>query len=499
MLKKFINKLMGKKDIEELDLKEKTQDEGGDLEADPQILEAAEDLEDPTRPIIEEIKETTEEIIDRAETIIKEAEIIIDEPIEDTSYEEEEVIEDGAAEEKIEGPIENDLVKEDTEGSTDDKPAVKEIEATKEDGLIDEEGQGLIDDDLTNEETQSPTDDDIVDEETQDPADDEPVEEETEDIIEEAAEEAKPRFNLFKRLKEGLSKTKSGITDKVDSLLKSYQKIDEDLFEELEEILITADIGVQTTMDIVEDLRDSVKRGKISDPLEVKQLLMDRLKETLEDLPEPTINIEPSPAIILVVGVNGVGKTTSIAKMAYKFKSDGKKVLLAAGDTFRAAAIDQLKIWGDRVGVDVISHQEEADPAAVIYDAIQAAKARNIDVLICDTAGRLHNKKNLMNELGKIFKVVDREYADASKEILLVLDATTGQNAIQQAKIFKEVAQITGLILTKLDGTAKGGVVIGISKELNVPVKLIGVGEQMEDLQDFSPKTFISAIFGEDE
>jgi len=315
----------------------------------------------------------------------------------------------------------------------------------------------------------------------------------------EKVQESKSKFNLFKRLKDGLSKTKSGITDRVDNLLKSYKKIDEDLFEELEEILITSDIGVQTTMEIVSDLRDRIKKQKISDPIQVKELLIEKLTEILEDLPESNIKIEPSPAIILVVGVNGVGKTTSIGKMAYRFKSQGKKVLLAAGDTFRAAAIDQLQIWGDRVGVDVIKHQEESDPAAVIYDAIQAAKARNVDVLICDTAGRLHNKKNLMNELGKIFKVVDREYASASKEILLVLDATTGQNAVQQAKTFKEVAQITGLVLTKLDGTAKGGVVVGISKELSIPVKLIGVGEQMEDLQEFNPQSFVKAIFGEEE
>jgi fused signal recognition particle receptor len=258
-------------------------------------------------------------------------------------------------------------------------------------------------------------------------------------------------------------------------------------------------MGVQTTMEIVDDLRNRVKKEKVSDPSRVKELLMDKLTEILQDLPDSEIKIEPSPAIILVVGVNGVGKTTSIGKMAHRFKGEGKKVLLAAGDTFRAAAIDQLKIWGDRVGVDVIRHQEESDPAAVIYDAIQAAKARNIDVLICDTAGRLHNKKNLMNELGKIFKVVDREYEGASKEILLVLDATTGQNALQQAKTFKEVAQITGLILTKLDGTAKGGVVVGISRELNVPVKLIGVGEKMEDLQEFNPESFVKAIFGQEE
>ena len=332
---------------------------------------------------------------------------------------------------------------------------------------------------------------------------DEIYEEEVEEDIEsdentEEIQETKPKFNLFNRLKEGLAKTKSGITDRVDNLLKSYKKIDEDLFEELEEILITSDIGVQTTMEIVEDLKARVRKEKVTDPSQVKKLLMDKLTEILEELPDPKINIEPSPAIILVVGVNGVGKTTSIGKMAHRFKSEGKKVLLAAGDTFRAAAIDQLEIWGDRVGVDVIRHQEESDPAAVIYDAIQAAKARNIDVLICDTAGRLHNKKNLMNELGKIFKVVDREYQGSSKEILLVLDATTGQNAVQQAKTFKEVAQITGLILTKLDGTAKGGVVVGISRELDVPVKLIGVGEKMEDLQEFNPKSFVNAIFGEE-
>lgn len=329
------------------------------------------------------------------------------------------------------------------------------------------------------------------------------VSEEKTDEMEELEEIEKPeensKFNLFKRLKEGLSKTKNGITGKVDDLLKSYKKIDEDLFEELEEILITSDMGVQTTMEIIDDLRDRVKKEKVSDPADVKQLLMDKLTEILEDLPDSEINIDPSPAIILVVGVNGVGKTTSIGKMAYRFKGEGKKVLLAAGDTFRAAAIDQLKIWGDRVGVDVIRHQEESDPAAVIYDAVQAAKARGTDVLICDTAGRLHNKKNLMNELGKIFKVVDREYEGATKEVLLVLDATTGQNAVQQAKTFKEVANITGLVLTKLDGTAKGGVVVGISRELNVPVKLIGVGEQMEDLQKFDPNTFVKAIFGEEE
>ena len=306
------------------------------------------------------------------------------------------------------------------------------------------------------------------------------------------------KFSLFKRLKEGLSKTKQGITGKIENLIKSYQKVDEELLEELEEILITADLGVQTTMDIMDSIRASIKKQNIKEPEGVKELLKDKLKEILEELSaDEKLNVEPSPAIMLVVGVNGVGKTTSIGKIAFKLKKQGKKVLLAAGDTFRAAASDQLKIWGDRVGVEVIRHQEGADPGAVIFDAIAAAKARKADVLICDTAGRLHNKKNLMSELGKIFKIVEREYGEATKEVLLVLDATTGQNAIQQAKVFKEVADITGLVLTKLDGTAKGGVVIAISSELKIPVKLIGVGEKMEDLQEFEAKTFVEALFGE--
>lgn len=308
----------------------------------------------------------------------------------------------------------------------------------------------------------------------------------------------KEKLSLFKRLKEGLAKTKQGITGKIEELVKSYQKIDEELFEEIEEILITADLGVETTMEVIDDLRDRVKTQKITDPNAIKGLLKDKLTEILEEYSvDSKLKVEPAPAIILVVGVNGVGKTTSIGKIAHRLKSEGKKVVLAAGDTFRAAAAEQLKIWGDRVGVEVIRHQEGSDPAAVIFDGIQAAKARKADVLICDTAGRLHNKKNLMNELGKIFKIVDREYAEATKEVLLVLDATTGQNAIQQAKVFKEVAEISGLVLTKLDGTAKGGVVIAISRELRIPVKLIGVGEKMEDLQEFEARSFVEALFGE--
>ncbi len=305
------------------------------------------------------------------------------------------------------------------------------------------------------------------------------------------------KTGFFQRLKQGLSKTKQGITDRVDSLIKSYQKIDEDLFEDLEEILISADIGINTTMEIVDELKDTVRQEKVSDPQDIKNLLEEKLVDILNKLSFSKLNIDPSPSIIIVVGVNGVGKTTTIGKIAHKLKKEGRKVMLGAGDTFRAAAIDQLVIWGDRVGIDVIRHQEGSDPAAVIYDAIQAAKARKIDVLICDTAGRLHNKRNLMNELGKVSRIVEREYPQASKEVLLVLDATTGQNAIQQAKAFKEVVDISGLVLTKLDGTAKGGIVIAVSRELNIPVKFIGVGEQVDDLQEFNPETFVRALFGD--
>lgn len=306
------------------------------------------------------------------------------------------------------------------------------------------------------------------------------------------------KSSIFSKLKEGLAKTRKGIADKVDQVLKAYKKVDEELFDEIEEILITADAGVSTTMEIIKRLKDRAYERKISQTEEIKELLKEILIELLDIGRNHELNIEPAPAIILMVGVNGVGKTTSIGKIAYALKKDGKKVLLAAGDTFRAAAIDQLEIWGKRVDLDVVKHQEGADPAAVIFDAIQSAKARKYDVLICDTAGRLHNKKNLMNELGKVVKVIDREFSEANREILLVLDATTGQNALQQAKIFKEVTNISGIVLTKIDGTAKGGVVLAISNELNIPVKLVGVGEGLSDLQRFVPVDFVNALFDND-
>lgn len=313
------------------------------------------------------------------------------------------------------------------------------------------------------------------------------------EVEEELQEEVKK--GLFARLMEGLSKTKSNIMGRVDDILNSYTKIDEDLLEELEEVLITADVGLTTTMDIIDQLRVMIKKRGITDPLEVRDLLKEIISNILTE-GNPKIEIDPSPAVIVMVGVNGVGKTTTIGKLAQKYKKDGKKVMLAAADTFRAAATEQLDIWATRVGVDIIKHHEGADPGAVIFDAIKASQSRKVDLLICDTAGRLHNKANLMNELGKIFKIIDREYPEAKKEVLLVVDATTGQNAVSQAKTFKEVADITGIVLTKLDGTAKGGVVLAVKSEVDVPVKLIGVGEKAEDLQVFDAQSFTDAIFG---
>ncbi|MFU0823907.1 signal recognition particle-docking protein FtsY [Clostridium sp.] len=300
--------------------------------------------------------------------------------------------------------------------------------------------------------------------------------------------------NLFDKLKNGLTKTKNNFTEKVAEVLNLAIKIDEELYEELEEILITADIGVDTSMEIIEKVKEKVKEKKVKDPKEVYTCLKEVLIEILGE-EENAINIENTPKVFLVIGVNGAGKTTSIGKISYKLKNKGYKVIMAAADTFRAAAIDQLEVWSDRAGVDIIRHQEGADPGAVVFDAIQASKARKADVLICDTAGRLHNKKNLMNELEKINRIIDREYSEASKETLLVLDATTGQNALQQAKQFTEVCPINGIILTKLDGTAKGGVIISIKHQLNIPVKLIGVGEGVEDLQEFNTKDFVEALF----
>ena len=299
---------------------------------------------------------------------------------------------------------------------------------------------------------------------------------------------------FFGKLISGLTKTKDNLKSGIDSLFSGFSEIDEDFYEELEEILIMADIGVNTTEKIIENLREKVKEQKIKEIAVCRQLLIDSIKEQMR-VNETAYEFENSRSVVLLIGVNGVGKTTSVGKLAGQLKAQGKKVIVAAADTFRAAAIEQLTEWANRANVEIISGQEGGDPASVVYDAVNAAKARKADVLICDTAGRLHNKKNLMEELKKINRIIDREFPDAHRETLVVLDGTTGQNALAQAKQFGEVAELTGIVLTKLDGTAKGGIAIAIQSEMNIPVKYIGIGEKIDDLQKFNADSFVDALF----
>lgn len=309
-------------------------------------------------------------------------------------------------------------------------------------------------------------------------------------------EAEKTKQGFFQKMFSGLEKTRNNFTDKLNQVLGTYMTIDDDLYEDLEDILITADVGVDTTVKLIDNLRETIKREKIIDPSKVIGLLGEEAKKLI-DLKENNSNFNPniSPTIVLVVGVNGVGKTTTVGKLAAKYKKEGKKVLLVAADTFRAAATEQLQEWSRRTGVEIVHHEEGSDPAAVVFDAIQAAKARQADIVLCDTAGRLHNKANLMNELDKIYRIIDKNFPEANKESLIVLDATTGQNAILQARQFKEVARVSGIVLTKLDGTAKGGIILPLINELKVPVIYIGVGEQVEDLQEFNSDKFIDSIF----
>ena len=300
-------------------------------------------------------------------------------------------------------------------------------------------------------------------------------------------------MGFFDKLKQGLSKTKNSFEEKMNNVFSTFRKVDEELLEELEEVLIMSDVGVETSTTIINNLRNRIKKDKIEDAEGVKEALREEIKGIFDSL-DNSLHLETKPSVILVVGVNGVGKTTSIGKMANRLKQDGKQVVVAAADTFRAAAVEQLEIWAKRAGCDLVKREEGVDPASVVFDAIKITKEKNADVLICDTAGRLHNKKYLMDELIKIKKVIDKELPDASKEILMVLDATTGQNAISQVKAFKETVDITGLVLTKLDGTAKGGVVIGIANENKMPVKFIGIGEQIDDMEIFNSDDFVKAL-----
>lgn len=376
---------------------------------------------------------------------------------------------------------EEDEVEEEIIEDISEESSVKEMKAENESLEID-----VVEEDSEKKDPK-PNEDFIENFEAESELMEEPVQDE-EIVVEK-------KVGFFQRLKSGLQKTRDDISHKLNTVLGAYVKIDDEMLEDIEEILITADISMETTMEIVDNLRQAIIDSKVQDPQKVIPLLKEEMMKYMNRCEATNSLTTTKPTIMLVIGVNGVGKTTTIGKLASKLKSEGKNVLLVAADTFRAAAIDQLKMWGERSGVPVIANKEGSDPAAVIYDGIQAAKSRNVDVLICDTAGRLHNKSNLMNELEKINRIIEREFPEANRENILVLDATTGQNAIIQAKNFKEVADITGIALTKLDGTAKGGVALTLQGHHMIPIKLIGVGERIDDLQDFNTEDFINAIF----
>ena len=453
-------------------------------------VEVVEESVDETETIAEEVSE-----IEEIENAVEKEEVAVENTVEEIKEEEQAVVEEVKEVENAVEEVENEVEENPTESTTEDIVEVTENDTTNDDNTVEEveikeittEENNVVEKTEVEEAVQEIPEENV-----------EPVEvEETEKVPveEQPTEEEKPK-GFFAKIKAGLSKTRNNIISSVENVLSAFTKIDEDLYEELEEALIMADIGVETSLYIIEKLREKVKDEKIHDPAEVKGAIIRVITEILEKDDEPFEL--PHPSVVLVIGVNGVGKTTTIGKLTHNYMENGKTVLLAAADTFRAAAIDQLQVWADRNNAQLIKHQENSDPGAVVYDAVQAAKARNTDVLICDTAGRLHNKKNLMEELRKISKIVNKEYPDAKVETLLVLDATTGQNALQQAKLFKEVADITGLVLTKLDGTAKGGIVLAIKHEMNIPVRYIGVGEQMDDLQEFNSKDFAKALFDEE-
>lgn len=423
--------------------------------------------------ITDEIEKDEEQVVNE-ENSTKEDNI--KEELENIEIQEEEIDEIN-----ISNDVEN--LKEPSLIETDAISNIKEEKETQEENLENKdeaiEDKNLEDKETTSEEENLDKNTDFI----------------KEDNSEEIKEKEEPKkTSLFQRLKEGLDKTRKEVGIKINTVIGSYVKIDDEMLEDLEDILISADVGMETTMKLIDNLRETIIREKINDPEEVKPLLMQEAKKLMNPELNTPINTDP-PVIILVVGVNGVGKTTTIGKLSARFKSENKSVLVCAADTFRAAAIDQLREWGNRANVDVISHDEGSDPASVVFDAIEAAKARSTDVLIVDTAGRLHNKSNLMKELEKINRIISNKFPEANRENLLVLDSTTGQNAINQAKTFKEVTDITGIALTKLDGTAKGGVVIALQSELNIPIKLIGVGEGIDDLQAFDIDNFLETIF----
>ena len=436
---------------------------------------------------------------------------------ETVKVEPEAVAESETVESELEEVAEPETVETELEEVTEPETVETEPEEVAEPETVEPEPEEIAEPETVESELEEVAEPETVETEPEEVAEPETVETEPEEVAESETEESEPeefdeteaeasepeepekkkKKGFFEKIRDGLRKTKDSVIAKMQLVLNAFTKIDEDLFDQLEETMIIGDMGAETSIEICDQLRKRVKERGITDPKQIMGLIQEIIGEMLGE--DQTLQLQTKPSVIMVIGVNGAGKTTTIGKLCHQLKEDGKKVIVAAADTFRAAAIDQLEVWTDRAGVELVKHAEGSDPAAVVYDAIEAAKARNCDVLICDTAGRLHNKKNLMQELAKINRIIENKAAGCDKEILLVLDATTGQNAVNQARLFKEVADITGIVLTKLDGTAKGGIIVSIKNELEIPVKLIGVGEKIDDLQPFHARDFVNALFETEE
>ena len=475
-----------------------------DSEADAED-EEDEDDEEPIAVTFqpEEAESEAEEV--EPETVKVEPEAVA-EP-ETVEPEPEAVAESETVESELEEVAEPETVETEPEAVAEPETVETEPEEIAEPETVESEPEEIAEpetEEVEPEEVAEPETEESESEEVAEPETEESESEELDETEAEASEpegpqepEKKKKKGFFEKIRDGLRKTKDSVIAKMQLVLNAFTKIDEDLFDQLEETMIMGDMGAETSIEICDQLRKRVKERGITDPKQIMGLIQEIIGEMLGE--DQTLQLQTKPSVIMVIGVNGAGKTTTIGKLCHQLKEDGKKVIVAAADTFRAAAIDQLEVWTDRAGVELVKHAEGSDPAAVVYDAIEAAKARNCDVLICDTAGRLHNKKNLMQELAKINRIIENKAAGCDKEILLVLDATTGQNAVNQARLFKEVADITGIVLTKLDGTAKGGIIVSIKNELEIPVKLIGVGEKIDDLQPFHARDFVNALFETEE
>ena len=445
------------------------------------------------------------EAVAEPETVEPEPEAVAEPETVETEL--EEVAEPETVETELEEVTEPETVETEPEEIAEPETVESELEEVAEPETVETEPEEIAEPETVEtepEEVAEPETEEVEPEEVAEPETEESESEELDETEAEASEpeepqepEKKKKKGFFEKIRDGLRKTKDSVIAKMQLVLNAFTKIDEDLFDQLEETMIMGDMGAETSIEICDQLRKRVKERGITDPKQIMGLIQEIIGEMLGE--DQTLQLQTKPSVIMVIGVNGAGKTTTIGKLCHQLKEDGKKVIVAAADAFRAAAIDQLEVWTDRAGVELVKHAEGSDPAAVVYDAIEAAKARNCDVLICDTAGRLHNKKNLMQELAKINRIIENKAAGCDKEILLVLDATTGQNAVNQARLFKEVADITGIVLTKLDGTAKGGIIVSIKNELEIPVKLIGVGEKIDDLQPFHARDFVNALFETEE